>query len=222
MPKNQNFYLLNDEVVKKLFKSGSDVSNDFIFRIISYVTKKSLDDLEKDFEFVRPQVVIDKKVLKTKTDIVLETNDAYYAFDFNYGSSDDEKYPDIYIMFLSRAMSSKPFKAIYSINFDSFDYFHDNRLIYRSKMIETEFYKKTDLKIVYIDINLEYLRKLNHNDIKKQDSLTKALYLFVCNDEEFLNELYDKDEFMKKLQQQVKKIAQDFDLSMGYDKEKLN
>ena len=226
--KENNYYLLNDRVVKKLFTNGSKASKEFIFLIISYVTKIPFADLEKNFEFIHPQIGINKNIINSEADVVIETDNAYYSFEFNYGNYyglSQKNFSYVCILYLRQINNNKDYKLlknVYSINFDSFDYFHVNRLIYRSEMLETELYKKRNLKVVYIDINLEYLRRLDYNEIKKKDAFTKALYIFVCNDEEFLTELYEGDEFMKELRKQADKIVQDFDLLMYYDKDKLD
>ena len=52
-------------------------------------------------------------------------------------------------------------------------------------------------------------------------TLEKALYLFVCDDIEKLNAIYEGDKLMKKLMKENEDLLKDFDEMLYYDRDKM-
>ena len=52
-------------------------------------------------------------------------------------------------------------------------------------------------------------------------TLEKALYLFVCDDMEKLNAIYEGDKLMKKLMKENEDLLKDFDEMLYYDRDKM-
>ena len=52
-------------------------------------------------------------------------------------------------------------------------------------------------------------------------TLEKALYLFVCDDIEKLNAIYEGDKLMKKLIKENEDLLKDFDEMLYYDRDKM-
>ena len=78
------------------------------------------------------------------------------------------------------------------------------------------------IKIKYYNINLAYLKKMGYNDIIKEKNFIKRLmYMFVCNDEEFLDKLYEGDEMMNEFRKKVNDVLENIDVLMYYDRDKL-
>ncbi|MBD9075188.1 Rpn family recombination-promoting nuclease/putative transposase, partial [bacterium] len=77
--------------------------------------------------------------------------------------------------------------------------------------------------IEIIDINLEKLRQIDYNTLIKSDDMTleKALYLFVCDDIEKLNVIYEGDKLMKKLMKENEDLLKNFDEMLYYDRDKM-
>ena len=77
--------------------------------------------------------------------------------------------------------------------------------------------------IEIIDINLEKLRQIDYNTLVKSEDMTleKALYLFVCDDNEKLNAIYEGDKLMKKLMKENENLLKDFDEMLYYDRDKM-
>ena len=77
--------------------------------------------------------------------------------------------------------------------------------------------------IEIIDINLEKLRQIDYNTLVKSEDMTleKALYLFVCDDMEKLNAIYEGDKLMKKLMKENEDLLKEFDEMLYYDRDKM-
>ena len=65
------------------------------------------------------------------------------------------------------------------------------------------------------------MRNLGYNNIRNADELEKLLYLFVCSDEEQLDELYEGDKMMGSIREEANQLVSDLDLMLYYDEEDL-
>ena len=210
--KDDKIYLLNDKVVKKLFTNGSKASEEFLLLIISKIINIPLAKLKRDFKMVHPQIALNDKNINSEADLVYENDDAYYSIEFNYNNSKSLTVKNfsyvclLYLRDIKHKNNYKRVKDVFSINIDGFDYFNKNKFIYKSEMIESE---------------LLLPRNLGYNDIIKEEDLAKKLYMFVCNDQKFLDELYGDDKLMQNFRSEVKKVVSDLDELMYYDREKL-
>jgi len=74
-----------------------------------------------------------------------------------------------------------------------------------------------------IDINMDYLKKLDYNKVKQvpNDSLEKLLYIFVCNDKNELDRLYEGNDIMKSLKEKLEELTENFDYGFYYDPKEL-
>ena len=95
--------------------------------------------------------------------------------------------------------------------------------IYHSKLYEKKYHIERSDFIEIIDINLEKLRQIDYNTLVKSDDMTleKALYLFVCDDIEKLNAIYEGDKLMKKLMKENEDLLKNFDEMLYYDRDKM-
>ena len=95
--------------------------------------------------------------------------------------------------------------------------------IYHSKLYEKKYHIERSDFIEIIDINLEKLRQIDYNTLIKSDDMTleKALYLFVCDDIEKLNAIYEGDKLMKKLMKENEDLLKNFDEMLYYDRDKM-
>ena len=71
-------------------------------------------------------------------------------------------------------------------------------------------------EIEIYDINLDWLKKVDYNDIKKI-KLAKLLYLFVEEDLEKITKMYEGDELMTDVKKEAEKILENFDALLYYD-----
>ena len=63
-------------------------------------------------------------------------------------------------------------------------------------------------------INLDYIRSLSYNEIIDCCGLERYLYFLVCDDKEFLEELYEGDIFMSELMDEAKRISDDYEIKL--------
>ena len=72
--------------------------------------------------------------------------------------------------------------------------------------MDTKHHQIASDNIQIYHINLDYLRKLDYNIIKENE-LMKTLYFFICGEDELSKVRRNGDEFMKKVAEEVMKIA---------------
>ncbi len=224
--------LLKDVVVKKLFTSGTEASKEFLFRIISAVTDIKIKDLENDFELIHTEPSVNNNIINSELDLVGETSEDFINIEFNYQNKGDKNnilrdkknfsyLCQLYLRNIKHKKDYEKIKRIWQIQLDDFDYFGKGKFIYTSEIREINYNmpRGNDLRI--IDINLDYLNKLSYTNINKRDILEKSLYIFVCNDEDKLNELYEDDEIMKEIKNEINSFDEAFDNLLYYNKEEL-
>ena len=224
--KKEKFYMLSDRIVKKLFTIGSKASEDFLYLIISKAIKVPIENLKRDFKIMHPQIALNDKMINSEADLVYENDKIYISLEINYSdykSLSKKNFSYVCCLYLRDLLPNsdyKDLKEIYSINIDGFDYFGQNKFIYESEMIEKDLLMSRNLGVHYIDINLEYLKKLGYNNIT--DELEKSLYIFVCNNKNILYELYEEGSFMREFLKEAEKLSSDLDELLYYDKKKLD
>ena len=86
--------------------------------------------------------------------------------------------------------------------------------------MEKDYHKIRSDKIEIIDINLDYLRKVDYNDIKK-NSLESDLYFLIEENQEMLRKLYEGDGIMISMQKEVTSLMGCIDDYFYYDKKHL-
>ena len=72
----------------------------------------------------------------------------------------------------------------------------------------------------YIDINLEYLKKIGYNNIVSE--LEKWCYIFVCDNDQIFDEIYEEGSFMREFRKEAEKLSRELDTMLYYDKKKLD
>ncbi len=127
----------------------------------------------------------------------------------------------LYLRNIKHKNDYKKIKKIWQIQLDDFDYFGKGDFVYTSDIRDRKYNLSRGEELKIVDINLEYLIKLGYTNIDKQNILEKSLYIFVCDDEEKLKELYKDDEIMKEIKNEVDAFDEAFDNLLYYDKEKL-
>ena len=224
----EKFYLLNDKVVKKIFTSDEKLGKEIILRIISDILKIPVKKLANDFEIVHPEIGLNKNNINSEADLVYKNRKAYFSIEFNYNNYQTlviKNFSYVCLLYLKDIKSKndyKNIKDIYSINIDGFDYYGYDEFIYESEMRERKRGIPLGIKIKYYNVNLEYLKKLGYNDIVKEPNFVKRLmYMFVCNDEEFLDKLYEGDDLMNAFRKKVNYVLDNLDVLMYYDRDKL-
>lgn len=108
--------------------------------------------------------------------------------------------------------SKDKFKNVYQINISDYDILKKEDFIYQSSILDEKYHLIRSDFIKIIDINMDYLRKLDYNKIKEDtDSLEYLLYIFICNDERDRNKLYSDDEIMAKVNKKLEELTKTMD-----------
>ena len=210
--------LINDVISKKIFIQ----SPKYVKSLIEEITEKKISDLK----LIHPSVSKSKALVNGCVDLAYETEDAYYNIEINKNYSKKlEKKNMSYIYHLGlrdlhEAKDYEKMKRVIQININNYDRFKENEIYYPTKLINERTKTVRNGEIEIYDINLEYLKKVGYNDIKK-NKLMKYLYIFVEEDNEKIKEIMKGDEIMEELEKIRKEVLENFDVLLYYDKEKL-
>ena len=222
------FPLLKDKVAKKLF-TEKKVGLEYLRKIISLAIGIPMDMIDKDIKLIHPNIGVNKNIVNSEADVILENNEFYVNLEINYYNNETSDIKNgLYLCHLllrqvKKAKEYEALKKVYQINLNSYDALGKEEFIYHSKLYETKHYIERSDFIEIIDINLEKLRQIDYNTLIKSDDMTleKALYLFVCDDIEKLNAIYEGDRLMKKLMKENEDLLKDFDEMLYYDRDKM-
>ena len=222
------FPLLKDKVAKKLF-TEKKVGLEYLRKIISLAIGIPMDMIDKDIKLIHPNIGINKNIVNSEADVVLENGEFYVNLEINYYNNETSDIKNgLYLCHLllrqvKKAKEYENLKKVYQINLNSYDALGKEEFIYHSKLYEKKYHIERSDFIEIIDINLEKLRQIDYNTLVKSDDMTleKALYLFVCDDIEKLNAIYEGDKLMKKLMKENEDLLKNFDEMLYYDRDKM-
>ena len=222
------FPLLKDKVAKKLF-TEKKVGLEYLRKIISLAIGIPMDMIDKDIKLIHPNIGVNKNIVNSEADVVLENDEFYVNLEINYYNNETSDIKNgLYLchLLLRQVKTAKEYEAlkkVYQINLNSYDALGKEEFIYHSKLYEKKYHIERSDFIEIIDINLEKLRQIDYNTLVKSEDMTleKALYLFVCDDMEKLNAIYEGDKLMKKLMKENEDLLKDFDEMLYYDRDKM-
>ena len=222
------FPLLKDKVAKKLFTERK-VGLEYLRKIISLAIGIPMDMIDKDIKLIHPNICFNKNIVNSEADVVLENGEFYVNLEINYYNNETSDLKNgLYLCHLllrqvKKAKEYEALKKVYQINLNSYDALGKEEFIYHSKLYEKKYHIERSDFIEIIDINLEKLRQIDYNTLIKSDDMTleKTLYLFVCDDIEKLNAIYEGDKLMKKLMKENEDLLKNFDEMLYYDRDKM-
>ena len=222
------FPLLKDKVAKKLF-TEKKVGLEYLRKIISLALGIPMDMIDKDIKLIHPNIGVNKNIVNSEADVVLENGEFYVNLEINYYNNETSDIKNgLYLchLLLRQVKTAKEYEAlkkVYQINLNSYDALGKEEFIYHSKLYEKKYHIERSDFIEIIDINLEKLRQIDYNTLIKSEDMTleKALYLFVCDDIEKLNAIYEGDRLMKKLMKENEDLLKNFDEMLYYDRDKM-
>ena len=220
------YELINDEVAKKLFKYGN-TGKEFTARIVSSILNLDEKKVYDNLKFLGEEVSSNINIVDSKTDVLYETDSIIINIEINksegYKRLKNKNESYLWQLELRQLLNSKDYtklKPLVQINIDNFDKFGKDDFIYHSKMMETKYNIVESENINIYHINLDYLRHRSYDDIQ-ENKLAKSLYLFVCSDNDKLNDLYEEDAIMKEVLRNTNILVSDFDKILYYDRDEL-
>jgi len=166
-------------------------------------------------------------IVDSKADVLYEMDSIIINIEINKNSSykrlnnKNESY--VWQLGLRQLTTSEDYtslKPIVQINIDNFDRFNMDDFIYHSKLLEEKYYIEENDNINIYHINLDYLRNRSYDDIQ-ENKLARSLYLFVCDDDKKLDELYKGDAIMKEVLRNTNILVSEFDKLLYYDQDEL-
>lgn len=223
MISEKNLVIINDKYIKKLL-SDPDME-EYVQKIISLVTDISLEELNQGFKMLHPDIGVGKNTVDSEADLIYLYKDAYINMEMNmvYSKiSDTKNYIYTSQLFLRKISSSKDYQnalKVIQINFDNYDRFGKNLFIYQSVVMESRIHIERNKYLEIYDINLDYLRKVDYNHIKK-GSLEYYLYFMVAEDTQKIKTLYEGD-LMEQVLGKVTSMMGAIDELLLYDRKKV-
>ena len=218
--------LLKDKVIKKIFTDKDLIEYQIMIICAAFgFDRKDIVDLK----IIDPKVSNNIKSKDVEMDIGYETNDKYINIEINYN-----KYKELFIKndyYICNLIirqrhpgeSYKDLKKVYQLNIDNFDCFNANKFIYKSMLMETSLHKLRDDLVTIVDVNLAFLIETDYNIIRKEKdrSLEKLLYIFICKENNILDDIYKNDEIMEKVREKLSDLDSEFNDGLYYNRQEL-
>lgn len=217
---------LRDDVAGIIFTDES--LHEYIEKIVSKALDIDIELVRNNLVLKSPRINANITVKNSIVDAIYEIEEGMINIEINYCYSKGVKAKNMrYICQLVLNQIPKKakdkLKPIYQININNFDIFKRGRFIYRSVMMEESIHEVRDNFITIVDIDVDFLSKIDYTKIKEEesDSLEKLLYIFVCDNKERLDEVYIGDKIMDKVREKISCLTDDFAEGLYYDREEL-
>ena len=204
---------LNDKVAKKILKNekyGKIFSAKIISSALDLDYQKVYDNLTLSSE----EIAFSALTVNSTADAKYYDDTCYFNIEINFYNGDSKKKQlesYVYQLYLGQLHTAKNYhniKKIIQISIDNYDMFHKNEFMYQAVLMEKKYKIQYSDSIQFIHYNIDYLRKLDYNIIVSgKDRMMKLLYFMVCSDDEVLKSVYQKDDIMKEIVDEAKKIA---------------
>lgn len=201
---------LNDKVATIILNDEN--LRDYVASVISKAT-------DLDFELINKNLVLDSNRINasietkySEVDAMYHNDDIYFNIEVNLSkgiSTEKKNFRYICNAILKQVPpgSKDNFKKLYQININNYDILNKNEFIYQSCILEEKYLIRRSDFIKIIDINMDYLRKIDYNVIEEDNnSLEYLLYIFVCEDKSIRKELYSDDTIMEKVNKKLEEL----------------
>ena len=219
-----NNVFINDRVVKKILNSEEDECREYLSRIISGVLNIDVNIIKDNIELIEPEVGSNINTVNSIVDVIYKSDNKYFNIEINYNNKRVVTVKNniyIYHMLLRQVKKQSDYSnilPIIQININNYDLFKEGRFIYESSIREKVSHKKRDELITIYDINLEYLKKIDYNEIIEGNyNLEKILYIFICNNKNILDYIYKGDRVMNKVREDAEVITRGLDDILYFD-----
>ena len=179
--KNLLFDIKNDLIFRNVFLN--ECSFNYVCKLLHYLLGYDLDDLKNNLKLVNNEHPSDSAFYSiNRSDIIYDYKGIYIIFEMNMGKKSHHINKNYYYLFKqhsSRLNNKNDYinKTIL-INFDDYDVNERNKIVYRSKILDTKYYTNIYNLINILHINLDSLRKKVYNKNELND-LEKLLIIFV-------------------------------------------
>ena len=214
---------MRDDVVKKLY--SSKIGQKCLAKTVCQILGLPFEAIS--FKIMPTDIGVNKNIIKSEADLILENNEAIVNVEINSSTSKSiQNKNNAYVchLVLRQIKNNQDYKnklkKVYQINLNAFDITHDNRFIVVNRLIDIETKKELHPILEIIDVNLAKLQEEGYNEIKKNE-IEYLLYLLVCNDEEELRKIYNGDDLMEKMIDEAKMLTDNFDSLLYYNRDEL-
>ena len=204
---------LNDKIAKKLFKNekyGKMLSA----RVISDYLDADYEEVYNNIKLSSEEIAFSSLTVNSTSDVIYQDNYFYFNIEINYNNTPSKKAQleaytyQLYLKQLHNYKDYNNLKKIVQISIDAFDFFGKNEFMYKVKLMEEKYKISYNDIIQIVHLNLDYLHQIDYNVVKKGDNkLMKDLYFLICNNDEKLELVYKKDELMKDIIDESKRVA---------------
>ena len=210
---NKRVVLLNEKIAKKLFKNekyGKELSA----RLISDFLEADYKEVYDNLSISTDEIAFSSLTVNSTADAIYYDDKCYFNIELNFYGYDGkivqlESY--VYQLYLGQLRSCKDYrniKKIIQISIDNFDILKKNEFTYRFMLMDDKYHIPYNGIIELLHINIDFVRNLDYNEVvKSSNKLIKDFYFFVCDDDKLIDKVYKKDELMKKIIEEAKKIA---------------
>ena len=213
LTKTKEKFFLREVISKKLFKNKS-IGKELSSIIISDVLGIDYETIYNNISISSEEIAFSALTVNSTADVVLNDKKDKMIIDIEingYNGKHKENQTISYVcqLFLSQLRTHKDYlnvNKVLQINIDTDDFLGYNEFIYEIYLMDTKHHQIANDNIQIYHLNLDYLRKLDYNIIKENE-LMKTLYFFICGEDELSKVRRNGDEFMKKVAEEVMKIA---------------
>ena len=194
MISEKNLVIINDKYIKKLLFDPD--MEEYVQKVISLVTDIVLKELMQGFTMLHPDIGVGRDTVDSEADLIYVYKDAYINMEVNIvysKTSETKNYVYTNQLFLREISSSKDYrnaKKVIQININNYDRFGKNLFVYQSIIMESKTHIEQNHYLEIYDINLDYLKKVDYNNIKK-DSLEYYLYFMIIKDTQKIKFMYE-------------------------------
>lgn len=215
---------LNDKVASIIFTD----CRDFVIKVVSLALNIPEIIIKDNLIYTTPRINNNVNFKYSEVDAIYENNTSVINIEINYNNSKylqnkNMRYVCQMILRQVEIGNKDILKPIYQININNFDIFKQNKFIYRSSIMEEELNLKRGNYLTIIDINIDFLRNINYNEIKrmKENSLERLLYIFICENKEMRAKLYIGDKIMDEVQKKLDLLNENLDYLLYYDGDEI-
>ena len=217
---------LKDIAVKAIFTNESNI--EYISIVLSKILDLDKEYIKNNLKFMGPEIGNNVENKNAILDALYETQDLTINIEYNNYNSKNILNKNIRYVFKlyvdSFSKNKYEYKNAVQINFDCFDRFNDDELLYEVELYEKTSHKLYSDNITIYSLNLAKLNKMDYNEIikKGKDTLEYLTYILVSKGKHEFKSIYDGDSVMEGMVDKMGSISKSTLEDLYYDKEELD